>query len=63
MSNVKLIFPEDMNVQVAMTGGLSNISPSGTWTIREGVYERTGTTPLIRVDVEMGMGNLQLELK
>ncbi len=46
-----------------MTGGLSNISPSGTWTIREGVYERTGTTPLIRVDVEMGMGNLQLELK
>lgn len=63
LSNVKLIFPPDMNVQVSLTGGLSNVSPSDIWTIKNGVYERSGSTPLVRVDVEMGVGNLQLSVR
>ncbi|HNS37706.1 MAG TPA: toast rack family protein [Anaerolineaceae bacterium] len=61
MSNVRLVFPEDLPVRVNITGGLNNVSPSGTWSITDGAYERPGNGgPMLTVDVEMGLGNLDL---
>ncbi|HNT53974.1 MAG TPA: toast rack family protein [Anaerolineaceae bacterium] len=61
MSNVRLVFPAELPVQITITGGLNNVSPSGTWSISDGVYERAGNGgPMLTVDIEMGLGNLDL---
>ncbi len=60
MSNVRLVVPEDANVRVIVGGGLSNVSVGGTWTIDNDTYERSGKGPLITVNIDMGLGNLEL---
>lgn len=60
MSNIKLIFPSSQHVRIAITGGLSNVDINGTWTVRNNVYELGSSGPVIYVDIEMAVGNLQL---
>ncbi len=63
MSNVRLNVPQDANIRVIVGGGLSNVSVDGTWTINNDTYERSGKGPLITVNVDMGLGNLELRVK
>jgi hypothetical protein len=60
MSNVKIIVPDGTHIVVEITGGLSNVDPSGTWTINGSTYTAGSGTPTIHVYVEMAMGNLEL---
>ncbi|GAP14253.1 hypothetical protein LARV_02019 [Longilinea arvoryzae] len=62
MSNVRLNIPKDANIQVIVGGGLSNVSVDGTWTINRDTYERSGKGPKITVNVDMGLGNLELRV-
>lgn len=60
MSNLRIVIPEGTACKVTITGGLNNVSPKGTWSITNGVYEKTGSSPVLTINVEMGLGNLDL---
>lgn len=61
MSNTKITVPEGTHIIVTLSGGLSNVDPSGTWTIAGSTYEAGSGDPTIYVTVEMAVGNLSLE--
>lgn len=63
LSNMNLVFPEDLSVEVSISGGLNNVSTSGRWTINNNVYIREGDGPTLLVEVEMGLGNLNLDVE
>lgn len=60
LSNMRITVPQGVPCKVTVTGGLSNISPRGTWTITNNVYEQTGSGPTLTINIEMGLGNLDL---
>ncbi|NMB56155.1 MAG: hypothetical protein GYA15_15800 [Leptolinea sp.] len=61
LSNVKIIIPSDMNATVELSGGVNNVSPRGTWTIDSNEYRTQSTRgPKLEIDIEMGVGNLEL---
>lgn len=63
MSNVRIEVPEDANIEVVVGGGLSNVSVSGTWNINGDHYARSGSGPKITINVDMGLGNLELRTR
>lgn len=63
MSDTRIVVPENTHVIVEITGGLSNVNPSGTWTINGSTYTAGSGSPVIHIYVEMAMGNLTLEQK
>lgn len=58
-SNVILIIPDGVAVQVNVEGGLMNVNASG-WEQRGGMYTKNGDGPMLTILVEMGAGNLTL---
>lgn len=60
VSNTRIIIPENMAAVVTVTGGLNNIDPSGTWSIHDSIYTKSGKGSEIEISVEMGLGNLEL---
>ncbi len=60
VSSVEIIIPENVPCRVEISGGLNNISPSGTWNISNNVYEKGGSGPKIEIQISMGLGNLEL---
>lgn len=60
ISEVKLIFPADAHVRVNSSGELKNVDLNGTWTVNGSVYEYGSNGPLITVNINMALGNLQL---
>jgi len=60
ISSLKIIVPENVPARVTVSGGLNNISPSGTWTISGNTYEKPGSGPRIDIFLEMGIGSLEL---
>jgi hypothetical protein len=60
MSNTKIVVPADVTAIVEITGGLSNVDLSGTWTVNGSTYTAGSGTHTIHVYVEMAMGNLAL---
>jgi hypothetical protein len=61
VSNVRIIVPKNLAVQITVGGGLSNVNPTGTWTIDGDVYSNPeGTGPLVQIHIDMGVGNLEL---
>jgi hypothetical protein len=63
MSDTRIVVPENTHMIVEITGGLSNVNPSGTWTINGSTYTTGSGSPVIHIYVEMAMGNLTLEQK
>ena len=61
MSDTRIVVPEDTHITVEVTSGLSNVSPSGTWTISGSTYSSGSGSPEIHIYVDMAMGNLTLE--
>ncbi|MHB0924407.1 MAG: toast rack family protein [Bellilinea sp.] len=60
ISSIKIIIPENVPARITISGGLNNISPSGTWSITGNTYEKTGTGPRIDIFIQMGVGSLKL---
>jgi len=63
LSNVRINVPENANIKVVVGGGLSNVSVGGTWTTNGDTYQRSGSGPTITVNIEMGLGNLELRVQ
>ena len=60
VSNLKVVIPEGVRSQVNIVGGLNNIYLTGTWTVDDRTYETTGEGSLITINVDMGVGSLEL---
>lgn len=60
MSDVTIIVPSDAHTIVSVNGGISNINANGTWTISGNQYENGIGSPVITVNIEMAVGNLNL---
>lgn len=60
MSDMKIIVPEDLHTRIILSGGLSNVSPQGTWSIHDNVYEAGAGEPFVEITIEMAVGNLTL---
>ena len=63
MSNTEIIIPANVNCIVEVTGGLSNVDLSGTWTVENSTYTTGSGKLTIHIYVEMAMGNLALSVK
>ena len=63
MSNTEIIIPANVNCIVEVTGGLSNVDLSGTWTVENSTYTTGSGNLTIHIYVEMAMGNLALSVK
>jgi len=61
LGNITLRVPKGINAQINVSGGLNNVSTQGTWTIEGQEYRTIGAEgPLLKIQVNVGMGNLQL---
>ncbi|MCX8025652.1 MAG: toast rack family protein [Thermanaerothrix sp.] len=63
VSQVVLIIPQEIPARVEITGGLNNITPQGTWSIRDGIYEKSGSGARLLIEIQMGVGSLELKVK
>jgi predicted membrane protein len=63
MSNTKIIVPNNAKVIIQLTGGLSNVNLTGTWTVENSTYTSGSGARTIHIYVEMAMGNLVLITK
>jgi hypothetical protein len=60
VSNMTLVIPEGIPVQLTVEGGLSNVSMGAGWSQNGHVYTQSGEGPALTIVVEMGAGNLTL---
>ncbi len=60
VSQITIIVPKGMAAKVVTTGALNNVNTEGDWAQRNGSYEMTGTGPTLSININMGVGNLNL---
>ncbi len=60
LGNFTIIVPPTTAARIIVDGGLKNVSPQGTWNVRNGEYRTDGEGPLLRIEVNIGVGNLTL---
>jgi hypothetical protein len=60
VSNMTLVIPSDIPVQVTVDGALSNVTYGSGWTKNGNVYSQAGTGPQLTIVAEIGAGNLTL---
>jgi hypothetical protein len=60
MSDLKIIIPSGSRAMITVSGGLSNIDATGTWTISGNSYQCGTNGPTITININMAVGNLQL---
>ncbi len=63
VSNVTVIVPEGVNAKATLTGGLRAANSEGAWQKNGDTYAMTGSGPTLTLNVEMGLGALQLKNK
>lgn len=61
MSDMTIIIPENVRAEVELTNGLSNVDANGTWTISGSTYKCGTSGPLITINLNMAVGNLNLK--
>jgi hypothetical protein len=60
VSNLTLVIPSGLPVQLTVDGGLSNVTHDSGWTRNGNVYSQAGTGPQLTIVVEIGAGNLTI---
>jgi hypothetical protein len=60
VSNMTLVIPTGISVQLTVEGALSNVSMGAGWSRNGKVYTQAGEGPALVIVVEMGAGNLTL---
>ena len=61
MSDMTIIIPDNVQAEVDLSNGLSNIDATGTWTISGSSYKCGSSGPMITINLDMAVGNLQLK--
>jgi hypothetical protein len=60
VSNLTLVIPSGIPVQITVDGGLSNVAHDSDWTTNGNVYTQTGSGPQLTIVVKIGAGNLTI---
>jgi len=60
VSNLTLVIPSGIPVQITVDGGLSNVTHDSNWTKNGNVYSQSGTGSQLTIVVEIGAGNLTI---
>jgi hypothetical protein len=60
VSNMTLVIPSGIPVQITVDGGLSNVSHGSGWDKNGNVYTQEGSGPQLTIVIEMGAGNLTI---
>ncbi len=60
VSNMTLVIPSGIPVQLTVSGGLSNVSYGTGWVKHGNIYTQAGTGPQLTISAEIGAGNLTL---
>ncbi len=60
VSNLTLVIPSGIPVQITVDGGLSNVTHDSGWAKNGNVYSQSGTGPQLTIVVEIGAGNLTI---
>ncbi len=60
MSNVTLVIPDGLSVQVTVDSGLSNVSTPAGWTKNGDVYRQDASGAMLTIVIEVGAGNVQI---
>ncbi len=60
VSNMTLVIPSGIPVQITVDGALSNVTYGSGWTKNGNIYSQAGTGPQVTIAVEIGAGNLTL---
>ncbi len=60
VSNMTLVIPSGIPVQITVESGLSNVSYGSGWDKNGGVYTQEGSGPQLTIVIEMGAGNLTI---
>ncbi len=60
VSSLKIIVPNGVPCKLTISGGLNNVTPTGTWTISSNIYEKGGSGPRVDINLTMGLGSLEL---
>ncbi|MDO9130510.1 MAG: hypothetical protein Q7U34_11655, partial [Anaerolineales bacterium] len=60
VSNMTLVIPAGVPVQLTVESGLSNVNIPEGWAKNGNVYTQTGSGPALTIIVEIGAGNLTI---
>jgi hypothetical protein len=60
VSSLTIVIPEGMHAVITNNGALSNVTPVGTWTVSDKVYEASGDGHTLTILIEMAIGSLKL---
>lgn len=60
VSNMTLVIPSGIPVQITVEGGLSNVTHGSSWDKNGNVYTQEGSGPQLTIVVEIGAGNLTI---
>jgi hypothetical protein len=60
VSNMTLVIPSGIPVQITVNGALSNVTYGSGWTKNGNIYSQAGSGPQLTIAVEIGAGNLTL---
>jgi hypothetical protein len=60
VSNMTLVIPSGIPVQLTMEGGLSNVSHGSGWEKNGNLYTQQGSGPQLTILVQLGAGNLTI---
>jgi hypothetical protein len=60
VSNLTLVIPTGIPVQITVNGGLSNVTHDSSWAKNGNVYSQAGAGPQLTLVVEIGAGNLTI---
>ena len=60
ISNMTLVIPSGVPVQLTVNGGLSNVTYDSGWSRNGSLYTQSGSGPQLTIVVQIGAGNLTL---
>ena len=61
LSELTISVPDDLDVRVQITSGLTNINTLGGWAQSGSTYTHNGDGPVLDITIELAAGNLRLE--
>ncbi len=60
VGEMTIIVPQGTAAEVNVTGGLSNVNTTGSWSQSNDIYTLAGTGPKLTINVQMSVGQLKL---
>ena len=61
LSTLTIVVPQGTAAEVEVSGGLSSVNASGAWETRDSArYKLEGQGPVLRIDITMGAGTVNL---